>query len=109
MTVVASQTPDLVTLTPMAGVRMLTDAQLATLKAATLTVLEEVGVHVPSARARTLLGDHGARVAADGVVRFPPDLVGDHHAAAAGAAPRRPGDSRRRRAALTARTKGAET
>jgi trimethylamine--corrinoid protein Co-methyltransferase len=72
---VPSQTPDLVTLTPMAGVRILTDAQLATLKAATLTVLDEVGVHVPSARARTLLGDHGARVAAGGVVRIPPDLV----------------------------------
>jgi trimethylamine--corrinoid protein Co-methyltransferase len=72
---VSSRTPDLIALTPVPGMGVLTGEQLATLKAATLTVLGEVGVHVPSARARSLLGDHGAHVAADGVVRLPPDLV----------------------------------
>jgi trimethylamine--corrinoid protein Co-methyltransferase len=70
-----SRTPDLIALTPVPGLAVLTTEQLDVLKAATLTVLDEVGVHVPSARARTVLGDHGARVADDGVVRIPPDLV----------------------------------
>lgn len=70
-----SRTPDIQPLEPRRGLRVLNDLQLALLQEATLTLLEEVGVHVPSARALTLLADHGARVLDDGVVRLPADLV----------------------------------
>ncbi|MBM3148203.1 MAG: trimethylamine methyltransferase family protein, partial [Actinobacteria bacterium] len=70
-----SPTPDIVPLAQRRGLRVLSDDQLATLHAATLTILEEIGVHVPSARARDLLGDNGAAVGDDGVVRIPANLV----------------------------------
>jgi trimethylamine--corrinoid protein Co-methyltransferase len=56
--------------------RHLSDDQLDQLQAATLRILEEVGVKFPSEQALTILGDHGAEVDWEGqVVRFPPDLV----------------------------------
>ncbi len=57
-------------------VRFLGDDQLDQLQAATLRILEEVGVRFPSAMALEILADHGAKVdMASQVVRFPPDLV----------------------------------
>jgi trimethylamine--corrinoid protein Co-methyltransferase len=57
-------------------VRFLADDQLDQLQAATLEILEEVGVKFPSAVALEILADHGAMVdAASQVVRFPQDLV----------------------------------
>jgi len=57
-------------------VRFLGDDQLDQLQAATLRILEEVGVKFPSTMALEILADHGAKVdMASQVVRFPPDLV----------------------------------
>lgn len=70
-----SATPDIVPLARRRGLRVLDEAQLTTLQEATLTILAEIGVHVPSARARDLLGDNGAHVGDDDVVRIPADLV----------------------------------
>jgi trimethylamine--corrinoid protein Co-methyltransferase len=57
-------------------VRFLGDDQLDQLQAATLSILEEVGVKFPSTMALEILADHGAKVdMASQVVRFPPDLV----------------------------------
>jgi trimethylamine--corrinoid protein Co-methyltransferase len=57
-------------------VRFLDDGQLDELQAATLRILEEVGVKFPSRMALEILADHGAKVdMASQVVRFPPDLV----------------------------------
>ena len=56
--------------------RFLSDEQLDALQAATLDVLERVGVRFPSERALDILAEHGAMVdRASQVVRFPPDLV----------------------------------
>jgi len=70
-----SRTPDLVALTPRACDPPLEPRRVERLRAATLTVLEEVGVHVPSPRARAVFADHGADVGDDGVVRLSADLV----------------------------------
>jgi trimethylamine--corrinoid protein Co-methyltransferase len=70
-----SRTPDLVALAPRACDPPLDSRGVERLRAATLTLLEEVGVHVPSARAREILSDHGAEVGGDDVVRLPADLV----------------------------------
>jgi len=70
-----SRTPDLVTFTPHECAPPLDDTGIRRLQDATLTLLEEVGVHVPSARAREVFAGHGAKVGADGVVRLPADLV----------------------------------
>jgi trimethylamine---corrinoid protein Co-methyltransferase len=70
-----SSTPDIIALTPRRAAGVLGDARLEALKEASLRILDEVGVHVPSERARTILADHGAVVRADGVVRIPPDVV----------------------------------
>ncbi len=57
-------------------VQFLADDQLDQLQAATLRILEEVGVKFPSEMALEILADHGAKVdMASQVVRFPPDLV----------------------------------
>jgi trimethylamine--corrinoid protein Co-methyltransferase len=54
----------------------LSDQQLADLKAATLEILEEVGIHCPSERAQRIYAEHGARVdLSTQIVRFPPDVV----------------------------------
>jgi trimethylamine--corrinoid protein Co-methyltransferase len=56
--------------------RFLTDEQLGRLQAATLQVLDEVGVRFPSELALGILEAHGARVdRATQVVRFDPELV----------------------------------
>jgi len=61
---------------PTFQVEVLDEDQLATIKSATLDILEDIGVHVPSERARTILSDHGAHVDGEShVVKLPPDLV----------------------------------
>jgi trimethylamine--corrinoid protein Co-methyltransferase len=58
------------------ALRFFSEAQLERLRAATLCVLEEVGVRVDSALARDILHGHGAVVdAATRVVRLPADVV----------------------------------
>lgn len=71
-----SATPPLEPIRPAARLRLLDDGQLADLRAATLEILDEVGVHCPSDRALELYAAHGARVdRASRIVRLPPDLV----------------------------------
>ncbi len=71
-----SSTPLLQPLVPAFHLRMLNDEQLAGFKAATLEILEEAGVHCPSARARAIYAEHGAQVdESTQVVRFPPEVV----------------------------------
>jgi trimethylamine--corrinoid protein Co-methyltransferase len=70
------KTPLLQPITPSYHIRILGDGQLATMKAATLEILEEAGIHCPSERAREIYAAHGARVDAEThIVRLPPDVV----------------------------------
>jgi trimethylamine---corrinoid protein Co-methyltransferase len=73
---VYSETPDIIAFaSPFKG-ELLTPAQLGTLQAGALRLLEEVGIHSPSRRALEILSEHGARVDMDTqTVRIPPDLV----------------------------------
>jgi trimethylamine--corrinoid protein Co-methyltransferase len=69
-------TPALEPIRPTARWRFLDDRRLDDLRAATLEILDEVGVHCPSERALGVYEAHGARVdRATGVVRLGPDLV----------------------------------
>ncbi len=69
-------TPPLAPIRAAHRVRVLDDGQLADLRSATLTILDEVGIHCPSAPVRTLYAAHGARVdEATELVRLPPDMV----------------------------------
>jgi len=70
-----SATPDILSFPSRPGRDPLDAAQIERLREGTLTVLDEVGVHVPSPRAREIFASHGARVGHDEVVRIPPDLV----------------------------------
>jgi trimethylamine--corrinoid protein Co-methyltransferase len=55
---------------------MLSDEQLEKLKSATLTILEDVGIHCPSEKALSIYAEHGAEVDFESqVVKLPPDVV----------------------------------
>ena len=71
-----SATPELKPIVPSYHLRILSDEQLAELKSATLEILEEVGIHCPSERARRIYAEHGAWVDfPTQIVRFPPEVV----------------------------------
>lgn len=71
-----SETPQLQPITPAFRLRILSDKQLEQLQAATLEILEEVGVHCPSQRALSIYADHGAQVDWQShVAKLPPDVV----------------------------------
>jgi trimethylamine--corrinoid protein Co-methyltransferase len=71
-----SETPRLQPIVPRYRLRILPDEQLAVLKSATLEILDEVGIHCPSERARTIYAEHGARVDRNTqIVRIPPEVV----------------------------------
>ena len=70
-----SRTPDLLPLTPRRTDGVLDEGQLTSLREASMLILEEVGVHVPSARARTIFADNGAKVGDDQIVHIPRQLV----------------------------------
>jgi len=71
-----SETPRLKPIVPSYHLRILRDEQLAQLKSATLEILDDVGIHCPSERARTIYTEHGARVDWNTqVVRIPPEVV----------------------------------
>jgi trimethylamine--corrinoid protein Co-methyltransferase len=57
-----SETPQLQPIVPAYHLRILSDGQLDQLQAATLEILEEVGVHCPSGRALNIYAEHGAQV-----------------------------------------------
>ena len=70
-----SPTPDIIAIGPVRQPECSPPCSLRPSSRPPLTLLDEIGVHIPSARARTILGDNGALVAPDGVVRIPPDVV----------------------------------
>jgi trimethylamine:corrinoid methyltransferase-like protein len=71
-----SATPPLRPIRPSHHARFLDDGQLGDLRAASLEILEEVGVHCPSKGVRALYAEHGALVdEAREVVNLPADLV----------------------------------
>jgi len=56
--------------------KVLTTDQLNEIRAATLTILDEIGIHFPSEKALKVFSDHGAKVDFDTqIVRIPGDLV----------------------------------
>jgi trimethylamine--corrinoid protein Co-methyltransferase len=70
------ETPQLEPILPAYRLRILTDEQLQRLRSATLQILEQVGIHCPSARARAIYAEHGAQVDPEQeIVRLPPDVV----------------------------------
>jgi trimethylamine--corrinoid protein Co-methyltransferase len=71
-----SQTPQLQPIVPTYHLRILSDGQLDQLQAATLEILEEVGIHCPSERALSIYADHGAQVDFETqLVKLPADVV----------------------------------
>jgi trimethylamine--corrinoid protein Co-methyltransferase len=55
---------------------ILKKAQIAEIRAATLTILEEIGIHFPSKKALKVFSDHGAKVDLDTqIVQIPASLV----------------------------------
>ena len=72
----SAERPAIQPLRPAFRLQTVTDEQLARLQEATLTVLEEVGVHFPSERALSIFADHGALVDHETqIVKIPSDLV----------------------------------
>lgn len=72
----SGSTPPLAPIRPAHHARFLDNRQLADLRAGTLEILEDVGVHCPSAAVRRRYAEHGAIVdEAREIVRLPADLV----------------------------------
>jgi trimethylamine--corrinoid protein Co-methyltransferase len=72
----SGETPQLQPIVPDYHLRILSDEQLEQLKAATLEILEEVGVHCPSRKALAIYAEHGGQVDSDSqIVRLSPDVV----------------------------------
>jgi len=71
-----SNTPNIVAFTSPFRRTLLSPEHIRKLKKATLQLLEEVGIHVPSQKALEIFADHGAKVDMKKQrVRIPPDLV----------------------------------
>jgi trimethylamine--corrinoid protein Co-methyltransferase len=71
-----SETPRLQPIVPAYHLSILSDEQLEQLKSATLEILEDVGVHCPSAKAQKIYAEHGARVDFEHqIVKLPPEVV----------------------------------
>jgi trimethylamine--corrinoid protein Co-methyltransferase len=69
-------TPPLQPIAPAYHLRILEDEQLQQLQSAVLEILDQVGVHCPSAKALDIYAEHGARVDFERqIVRLPPDVV----------------------------------
>jgi trimethylamine--corrinoid protein Co-methyltransferase len=67
---------DIKPIRPKYHLEVLTADELKTIQAATLQILEQVGVRFPSERALKIFAEHGAQVdPEDHIVRLPPDLV----------------------------------
>ena len=71
-----TDTPELQPIVPGYRLRILSDEQLRALRAATLEILAEVGVHCPAEKALAIYAEHGAEVDwTRQVVKLPPDVV----------------------------------
>jgi trimethylamine--corrinoid protein Co-methyltransferase len=74
--IMSSETPPLQPVVPAYHVHVLDENQLRQLQDATLSVLEEVGVHVPSERALHIYAGHEAQVDFETqIVRLPREIV----------------------------------
>jgi len=72
----ASQTPTLQPIVPAYHVKILEEKQLDQLQAATLEILEQVGIHCPSEKALKIYAEHGGLVDfSRQVVRLPAQIV----------------------------------
>jgi trimethylamine--corrinoid protein Co-methyltransferase len=72
----ASETPRLQPIIPGYRMRILTDEQLRQFRSATLEILEEVGIHCPSEKARAIYAEHGGEVDSEHqTVKLPADVV----------------------------------
>jgi trimethylamine--corrinoid protein Co-methyltransferase len=72
----ASETPKLQPIVPAYHVKILEDEQLDQLQAATLEILEQVGIHCPSEKALKIYAEHGAMVDfSRHVVKLPREIV----------------------------------
>jgi len=71
-----SKTPGLQPIVPSYHLRILSDDQLALFRSATLEILEETGIHCPSAKALSIYAEHGAQVDFESqIVKLPPHVV----------------------------------
>ena len=70
-----TRTPDIISFTPLLRSTVDDTATIARLQAATLEILERIGVCFPCEPALEVFRRHGADVDGDGVVRLTPDLV----------------------------------
>ena len=70
-----TRTPDIISFTPLLRSTADDTATIERLQAATLEILERIGVCFPCASALEVFRRHGADVDGDGVVRLTPDLV----------------------------------
>jgi trimethylamine--corrinoid protein Co-methyltransferase len=71
-----SDTPSLQPIVPAYHVKILEDEQLNQLQAATLEILEQVGVHCPSERSLKIYAEHGGLVDfSRQIVKLPRDIV----------------------------------
>jgi trimethylamine--corrinoid protein Co-methyltransferase len=70
-----THTPDIISFTPLLRSTAADTAAVERLRAATLDVLDRVGVSFPCAPALEVFRRHGARVDGDGVVKLAPALV----------------------------------
>jgi len=71
-----SKTSDILAYPSTIKHEVLTQSQLDTLKAGTLSILQDIGVRFPSQKALKIFSDHGADVDWDSeIVRITPDLV----------------------------------
>jgi trimethylamine--corrinoid protein Co-methyltransferase len=74
--VIYAETPTLEPITPQYHLRILSDSQLEDMKAATLEILEDTGVHCPSKQALEVYAQHGALVdPANCIVKLPREVV----------------------------------
>ena len=71
-----SETPQLQPVVPTYHLNILSEEQLGQLKAATLGILEEVGIHCPSEKALSIYSEQGAQVDFESqIVKLPADVV----------------------------------
>ncbi len=72
----ASLTPQIEPIRPVKHIQILDDGQLADLRQATLTILDEIGFHCPSEKALKIYAEHGGRVDfKTEMVTLPPDVI----------------------------------
>jgi trimethylamine--corrinoid protein Co-methyltransferase len=71
-----SETPDIISISSHHKINILSSYELETLRAGTLQLLSEVGVHYPTPKALSIFSDHGADVDWEKeIVRVSPELV----------------------------------